>query len=92
MVATIPRHPTFFPPLPWPDLTEAVQPPAGRFRGRSNPGMLSAPSAVSPIAMSSKFVVQSAAGYDHFMGRWSLRLAPLLIDFAGVHDGDHVLT
>ena len=42
--------------------------------------------------MSSKFVVQSAAGYDHFMGRWSLRLAPLLIDFAGVHDGDHVLT
>ena len=41
--------------------------------------------------MPSKFVVQSAAGYDHFMGRWSLRLAPLLIDFAGVHEGDHVL-
>lgn len=41
--------------------------------------------------MASKFNVQSAEGYDRMMGRWSRRLAPLLIDFAGVHDGDHVL-
>ena len=33
--------------------------------------------------MSSKFIVQSAAGYDHFMGGWSLRLAPLLIALPG---------
>ncbi|HET6947505.1 MAG TPA: class I SAM-dependent methyltransferase, partial [bacterium] len=32
-----------------------------------------------------------AAAYERFMGRWSRRLAPLLIDFAGVADGDRVL-
>jgi SAM-dependent methyltransferase len=29
--------------------------------------------------------------YDVFMGRWSRRLAPLLVKFAGVADGDDVL-
>jgi SAM-dependent methyltransferase len=29
--------------------------------------------------------------YDVFMGRWSARLAPLLVQFAGVTDGDDVL-
>jgi len=29
--------------------------------------------------------------YDAFMGRWSYRLAPLLVRFAGVADGDDVL-
>jgi SAM-dependent methyltransferase len=29
--------------------------------------------------------------YDAFMGRWSARLAPLLVQFAGVIDGDDVL-
>jgi SAM-dependent methyltransferase len=29
--------------------------------------------------------------YDAFMGRWSARLAPLLVQFAGVIDGDNVL-
>jgi SAM-dependent methyltransferase len=29
--------------------------------------------------------------YERFMGRWSLTLAPLLVEFAGVHDGDGVL-
>ena len=33
----------------------------------------------------------AAESYDLFMGRWSRRLAPLLVQFADVHDGDHVL-
>jgi len=32
-----------------------------------------------------------AEGYDQLMGRWSRRMAPLFIEFAGVHDGDRVL-
>src|SRR5688500_2847668 len=32
-----------------------------------------------------------AESYDVFMGRWSRRLAPLLVQFADVGDGDHVL-
>ena len=27
-------------------------------------------------------------GYERFMGRWSRRLAPLFVDFAGVERGD----
>ena len=30
-------------------------------------------------------------GYERFMGRWSRRLAPLFVEFAGVRAGDHVL-
>lgn len=30
-------------------------------------------------------------GYERFMGRWSRRLAPLFVDFAGVQPGDFVL-
>ncbi len=30
-------------------------------------------------------------GYERFMGRWSRRLAPLFVDFAGVEDSDDVL-
>jgi SAM-dependent methyltransferase len=30
-------------------------------------------------------------GYERFMGRWSRRLAPLFVDFAGVQSGDVVL-
>ena len=33
----------------------------------------------------------ASAGYERFMGRWSRLLAPELIAFAGVKDGDHVL-
>ena len=33
----------------------------------------------------------ASAGYERFMGRWSRLLAPGLIAFAGVKDGDHVL-
>jgi len=30
-------------------------------------------------------------GYERFMGRWSRRLAPLFVTFAGVTNGDRVL-
>ena len=33
----------------------------------------------------------ASAGYERFMGRWSRLLAPRLIAFAGVKNGDHVL-
>ena len=41
--------------------------------------------------MGSNFVVESAEGYDRFMGRWSRRLAPLFAHFAGLSDGERVL-
>jgi len=33
----------------------------------------------------------ASAGYERFMGRWSRLLAPELVAFAGVKDGDRVL-
>jgi SAM-dependent methyltransferase len=41
--------------------------------------------------MSSNFIAKGADGYDQFMGRWSRRLAPLFLDFAGIADGEHVI-
>src|SRR5215469_14764311 len=41
--------------------------------------------------MTSEFVVHNASGYDQLMGRWSQRLAPLFINFAGVADGERIL-
>ncbi|MCH4546078.1 class I SAM-dependent methyltransferase [Rhizobium changzhiense] len=41
--------------------------------------------------MPSSFNVENADGYERLMGRWSKRLAPMLIDFAGLADGDRVL-
>jgi ubiquinone/menaquinone biosynthesis C-methylase UbiE len=41
--------------------------------------------------MTSTFNVAKAAGYEQLMGRWSKRLAPLFIDFAGLADGERVL-
>src|ERR1700730_6757570 len=41
--------------------------------------------------MTSGFNVHDAAGYEQLMGRWSQKLAPLFIDFAGVAGGDKVL-
>ena len=41
--------------------------------------------------MASSFNVESADGYERLMGRWSKKLAPMLIDFAGLADGDRVL-
>ena len=33
----------------------------------------------------------AGASYENFMGRWSRRLAPAYLAFAGVRDGDRVL-
>jgi SAM-dependent methyltransferase len=41
--------------------------------------------------MSSTFIAQGADGYDQYMGRWSKRLAPLFLDFAGVADGERII-
>ena len=36
------------------------------------------------------FIARGAQGYDSYMGRWSRRLAPLFLDFAGVAPGECV--
>jgi SAM-dependent methyltransferase len=41
--------------------------------------------------MSSTFISKGADGYDLYMGRWSRRLAPLFLDFAGVADGERII-
>jgi ubiquinone/menaquinone biosynthesis C-methylase UbiE len=41
--------------------------------------------------MNSKFVSRGADRYDAYMGRWSRRLAPLFLDFAGLAPGERVL-
>ncbi len=41
--------------------------------------------------MTSSFNVQKADGYEHLMGRWSGKLAPLFIDFAGLAAGETIL-
>ncbi len=42
-------------------------------------------------APASSFAAQDAEGYERLMGRWSRRLAPHLIAFGGLADGDRVL-
>jgi SAM-dependent methyltransferase len=37
------------------------------------------------------FVASDGQAYENFMGRWSSRLAPLFLDFAGIKAGDQVL-
>jgi ubiquinone/menaquinone biosynthesis C-methylase UbiE len=65
------------------------------------------PLATTPVAASAKLDRQGAAmpdantaaaasfqnadAYEHIMGRWSRRLAPLLIRFGGLSDGDRIL-
>ena len=39
----------------------------------------------------SVFPAHDPTAYERIMGRWSRRLAPLLIEFGGVADGDRVL-
>jgi SAM-dependent methyltransferase len=41
--------------------------------------------------MVSSFIAHGAAAYDHYMGRWSRRLAPLFLDFAGSAAGERVV-
>jgi SAM-dependent methyltransferase len=42
------------------------------------------------FAVQQSFFAESAA-YERFMGRWSRLLAPLLVKFAGIRDGDALL-
>lgn len=42
-------------------------------------------------APAAAFQARDAAAYERLMGRWSRRLAPLLIRFGGLSDGDEVL-
>jgi ubiquinone/menaquinone biosynthesis C-methylase UbiE len=46
---------------------------------------------MTEAAASSTFVAGSGDGYERVMGRWSRRLAPLFIDFAGTAAGERVL-
>ena len=41
--------------------------------------------------MTSTFNVYDAAGYERLMGRWSQKLAPLFIEFAGLANGEKIL-
>jgi ubiquinone/menaquinone biosynthesis C-methylase UbiE len=41
--------------------------------------------------MTSTFTVHAASGYEQLMGRWSQRLAPPFIEFAGLADGERIL-
>ena len=41
--------------------------------------------------MPTTFVSKGADGYDQFMGRWSTRLAPMFLDFAGVAAGERII-
>ena len=41
--------------------------------------------------MTSSFIQRGADGYDRYMGRWSRRLAPLFVDFAGLAANERVL-
>ena len=41
--------------------------------------------------MASSFNVHDASGYEQLMGRWSQKLAPLFIDFAGIAKGEKIL-
>jgi SAM-dependent methyltransferase len=44
-----------------------------------------------PIAQYDSAVFSAGDAYELFMGRWSRRLAPQLVQFAAIADGDHVL-
>jgi ubiquinone/menaquinone biosynthesis C-methylase UbiE len=41
--------------------------------------------------MASSFNVRTADGYEQLMGRWSKKLAPPFIEFAGVAEGERIL-
>ena len=43
------------------------------------------------MTTSSAFLASDGAGYEALMGRWSKRLAPLFIDFAGISAAESVL-
>jgi SAM-dependent methyltransferase len=69
-----------------------------KFAGRLASTFLTMP-LLGPVALAQNTAVSDAeskmfaagAGYERFMGRWSRLLAPRLIAFAGVKNGDRVL-
>ena len=48
-------------------------------------------SSLVPAQQKNQSMFADAQAYDRFMGRWSKLAAPLLVDFAGISDGGHVL-
>lgn len=46
---------------------------------------------VSDLSEREARMFSASAGYENFMGRWSRRLAPAYVEFAGVRNGDRVL-
>ena len=46
---------------------------------------------ISEQTVPSDFNARDAAAYEQVMGRWSRRLAPLFIDFAGVGEGERLI-
>jgi ubiquinone/menaquinone biosynthesis C-methylase UbiE len=45
----------------------------------------------SPVVAGLPSIYSNPAAYEKFMGRWSACLAPLFIQFAGIHDGQRIL-
>ena len=41
--------------------------------------------------MASTFTVHEASGYEQLMGRWSRKLAPAFVEFAGLAPGEKLL-
>ena len=50
-----------------------------------------APEKLDPAGKVDTAMFNEAEAYERFMGRWSRRLAPPFIKFAGLKDGDRVL-
>jgi SAM-dependent methyltransferase len=72
----------------------AVQPPRPVGVGASSLTLLALLGSAGAVALSpgrQDTMFSEARAYEHFMGRWSRALAPLLVRFAGVRDGDAVL-
>ncbi len=59
--------------------------------GSGEPGVLSMSDNPSNANTAAAAGFQNAEAYEKIMGRWSQRLAPLLIRFGGLSDGDRVL-
>src|SRR5207253_4925496 len=49
------------------------------------------PEKLEPAGKAVTAIFSEADAYERFMGRWSRRLAPPFLKFAGLKDGDRVL-
>src|SRR6188508_2739439 len=73
-----------------PPISTATAPRAQRLESDSA-GKALRRTPISRRDMSSTFIAKGADGYDQYMGRWSKRLAPLFLDFAGIADGERII-